>query len=245
MLGGYLKALVMYSHGLGDVIQLTPHLRYLYEHGYEIDLMCRPQVRQTKLLDKCPYVKRLIDIYNPWKTKDGLSRNLAKYDEIKHKYDWHGKALHQNITGSKIDFTATELKIPLVNKWLEVFIPKEIEDKAINFVRSNFPGGYIFIHTFPEEHKYHEWDASSFIRNNLPAIPKVYNRIFDQDINFAFVVAREAKYVVLSSSVFVHACDALGKTIDAVNYGRPDRKVWPLNTSKVLRIRENGKWIKS
>ena len=53
-----------------------------------------------------------------------------------------------------------------------------------------------------------------------------------------------ATHRVLSSSVFVHAADAMGCTIDIINYGRPDKKVWPLDQSRVLHIRENGKLIK-
>jgi len=64
------------------------------------------------------------------------------------------------------------------------------------------------------------------------------------DINSAFILAREATHRVLSSGVFVHACEAMGCTMDVVNYGRADRKVWPLDQSKVLHIRESGEWIR-
>ena len=39
----------------------------------------------------------------------------------------------------------------------------------------------------------------------------------------------------------------LGRTherLDALNYGRADRHMWPLDMSKVLRLREMGKWIR-
>ena len=63
-----------------------------------------------------------------------------------------------------------------------------------------------------------------------------------EDINFSFILAREAKHRVLSSSVFVHACDAMNVDVEVVNYGKVDRKVWPKN--KIVRkIREEGKWI--
>ena len=62
-----------------------------------------------------------------------------------------------------------------------------------------------------------------------------------RDINFSFVLAREAKHRILSSSVFVHACDAMNSVMDIVNYGRPDRKVWPLEQDKVQCIREANK----
>jgi hypothetical protein len=66
----------------------------------------------------------------------------------------------------------------------------------------------------------------------------------DPDINFSFVLAREATHRILSSSVFVHAREAMEVKIDVINYGKPDRKVWPKDQSLVMRIREEGKWIK-
>ena len=63
------KALILYSHGIGDVIMLTPHLRHLYTEGYTIDLMCRVSIRDSKLLDACPYINKLIIVENPWRSK--------------------------------------------------------------------------------------------------------------------------------------------------------------------------------
>ena len=62
--------------------------------------------------------------------------------------------------------------------------------------------------------------------------------VWHKDINASFVLAREANHRVLSSSVMVHACDAMDAMIDVIYYGRSDRKVWLLDLSKVKSIIE-------
>jgi len=248
------RALVCYWHGLGDVIMLTPHLRYLYKQDYIIDLMCRAEVRESKLLDECPYVGKLIEIPNPWQSpKYGftgqMNRNLALFQELRGRYDWSGASphrLHKKIAGiHKIDMTSKELGIEIKDKKLEVFIPHSIEKRA----DSEIKGDYIFIHRLCRWHPYHTWDPDGWIDANLPSLEKIYT---DKDgettkfdnINTIFMLAKRAKHRVLASSVLVPACDAMGCVIDAINYGRSDHKVWPLDQSRVLHIREAGKWIR-
>ena len=46
-------------------------------------------------------------------------------------------------------------------------------------------------------------------------------------------MAREATHRVLSSSVFVHACDAMNVEMDVVYYGMPNPHGLPLDLSKI------------
>lgn len=248
------KALVCYWHGLGDVIMLTPHLRHLYEQGYRTDLMCRVAVRKSKLLDACPYVNKLIIIENPWRSGLGFKRqaelNMQQFQSLKGSYDWAGASPHntKHIKRHKIDMTSAELGLEIKDKRLEIFIPQSAEADALRYISAE--SKYIFVQTILEFHAYHDWDASGWIKANLPPLrtmdlgyKKEYHMAFD-DINTAFVLAKAATHRVLSSGVFVPACDAMGCTMDVINYGRVDRKVWPLDQSKVLHIREKDEWIK-
>lgn len=250
------KALILYSHGLGDIIMLTPHLRHLYQKGYKTDLMCRIQTMESHLLDSCPYVDKLIEVESPWRPvgrglrspaefKKQTDINIAQFEKLRKNYDWSGVSLHKRpfLQNHKIDTASYELGLEIKDKKLEVFIPETAEQEAKKYIDSD----YIFIHTNPEPHPCHNWDATDWIKKNLPPLKLCHAReleaLFD-DINITFVIAKYAKHRVLSSSVFVHACEAMGCTIDVINYGRPDRKVWPLDQSRVLHIREKGKWIK-
>ena len=246
------KGLLLYWHGLGDVIMLTPVLRELSKKGYAIDLMCRESVKTSHLLEKCPYVDKLIIVENPWRSSLGFApqaqKNIQQLHKLGESYDWLGKAVHQGAMLDKVKRNFEETKLSSNDYSLEVYIPKDIEEKALKYIKENYPDGYIFNHTIIEFHPAHSWDSTPWIKKNLPNLPIIdtgkggnYYMKFE-DINFSFILAREAKHRVLSSSVFVHACDAMNVDVEVVNYGKVVRKVWPKN--KIVRkIREEGKWI--
>lgn len=260
------KALILYWHGLGDVIMLTPMLRYFFRHGHVVHLMCRPEVDSSNLLGYCPYVEKLIHIPNPWQSPIGFERqkqtNITEFEQLSKnfytdylsidmEYSLSISCLHEHIfQDCKIATNWKECGIPPDDNRLEIFIPPDIEARAMEFIASCYPDGYIYRHTQIEFHTTHNWDCTDWIKRHLPDLPVVDTGVggnyycADPDINFSFVLAREARHRILSSSVFVHACDAMGAIIDVINYGRPDRKVWPKNQKLVKKIRETGKWIK-
>lgn len=249
------RALIKYHHGLGDVIQLTPHLRHLYQDGYVTDIMGMAQNRQSHLLDNCPYTDQLIDIPNTWKSPIGfqgqLGNDMVLFHKLKPSYEWSGVANHLSINSiNKIDFTSNELKLNITNKTVEIFIPQESEERVTEYIKKHYRNGYVFMHTQIEEHINHNWDACPWIRQylskDLPIVDTGYGGEYYKwrdNINDAFVLAREATHRVLSSSVMVHACDAMDVGIDVINYGHADRKVWLQNMAKVNMIRENGIWL--
>lgn len=247
------KSLIHYSHGLGDVIMLTPLLRQLYKRGYRTDLLCRKSVLESSLLKECPYVDQMFIVDNPHTSSAGAENqrrfNEQKFEQLSHSYEYalslphlaiQGSKLLHNLSLCKFDYDPNDLN-------LEVFISQEVEYQAKNFIKKNYPKGYIFNHTMIEFHQYHNWDSTSFIKENFEELPVLDTGMngngyrIHRDINFSFVLAREAKHRILSSSVFVHACDAMDSVMDIVNYGRPDRKVWPLEQDKVKCIREANK----
>lgn len=251
-------SLILYTHGLGDVIILTPVLRQLYENGFKTHLMCRKEVITSHLLDSCQYIEHLTPLMNPWTSSKGFQyqerENIYMFDSIKSKYDFSGMCLHHDIQGSKLRHNFKELNLSpdLKSYNLEVFIDPTIEE----FMRSNvietlYPNGYIFNHTAIEYHPGHTWDSTEWIKTNIPKALPIVDTGFNgntyrkfENINSSFVLLKYATNRVLSSSVFVHAADALDLTIDIINYGTPDRKVWPENQKIVKHIRENGKIIK-
>ena len=248
------KALFLYWHGLGDVIILSPLLRQLHEKGYITDLICRESVRSTHLLDDCPYTGELIIVDNPWRSPLGFQQqaqqNVALLYKLAPRYEWAQGAIHQGSFNDKIKHNFLEANLECNDPRLEVFIPEEIDASAMEYVQTHYPEGFIFNHTMIEFHKNHDWDSSDWIKTNLPQLPVIdtgyngnYYRKWD-DIRYTFALLKYATHRVISSSVFVHVCDALELPMDVVNYGTPDRKVWPYNQKLVKRIREGEKWIK-
>ncbi len=248
------RALFLYWHGLGDVIILTPLLRELYKQGYVTDLICRKSVESSKLLDDCPYVDKLIIVENPWRSKKGFQAQARENINLLHSlgsnYDWFGGAGHLSSFTDKIKRNFEECKLTTADYDLEVFIPVNVEKEVSEYINQNYPQGFIFNHTMIEFHKNHDWNSAQWIKDNLPNLPVVdtgYTGNYYMkwpDIRYTFALLKHATHRVISSSVFVHACDALKLPIDVVNYGTPDRKVWPYDKSLVRKIRESGKWIK-
>jgi hypothetical protein len=247
------KALVCYHHGLGDVILLTPHLRELFKSGYMVDLMCRVEVKTSHLLDECPYIDNLIPIPNPWdggNYQKAIAEMMAEYSGRKKDYDFSCVSTHSvNVSGiHKIDITSMETGIECSNKEPEVFIPENVESHVLE----DYGHGeeYIHVHTQIENHPVHSWDAGGWIQENIGDMQIIdtgsggSHERMDEDINYTFAVAKHAKHRVYSSSVMVHACEAMDKTIDIINYGKEDRKVWPLKQGLVKNIRECGEMLR-
>jgi len=252
------KTLLCYSHGLGDIIQLIPVLNYFYQQGHICDLMVRKEVISSKLLNTCPYINKLFPIINPWQSPIGKTKqekkNCEQWKKLmkQDKYDFGMPILHHNCITPKIDMNFVECGIDPKgkDKSLEVFISSENNKIGMEYIKKNYPNGYILTNSVVAAHPWHSFKHIDWIKKNLLDLPIIdigdncKHHIMWKDINITFVLIKEAKHLILNSSVWVHASDALEKTIDLINYGKPDHKVWPLNQSKVLHIKEAGKFIK-
>lgn len=250
------RVLLMCWHGLGDIICVTPHLRHLHENGFSVDVLVRPFVVRAKLLECCPYVREIIQLPTDRSafaqssikagTKDMF---LDIFNELAINYDYAFKSIPTKrfrMPGGKIHDESESLfgkgGIPIAkpaNLDLEVFISESAEEEAQNYIRTKYPEGYVFLHTYPRSHLDHNWDASEWISANLDEeLPffKPNEMSFSEDINTMFVVAREATHRVLSSSVFVHACDAMRVTMDAVHYGSPSFHHYPIDSSIIKKV---------
>ena len=113
------KALILYWHGLGDVVQLMCHLRCLFNQGYRTDIMCIKSVIDSHLLDHCPYIGSTIEVPNPW--DDGNFNQLSAmnthvFRNMSKDYDWHGMAPHKSAPGThKVDINSNELNLSFVS----------------------------------------------------------------------------------------------------------------------------------
>lgn len=255
------KALIMYWHGLGDIIMLTPVLRDLHSKGYQTDLMCRQMVIDSHLLDDCEYINDIIVIENPWRSKLGFDNqakvNMKIFNNLKVDYDFSAPIIHSvNFDGmptgiDKVRRNIQEAKLNTKNEKLEVFIPKDVEKAALEYIKAKYPNGYIFKHTMIEFHKFHNWNSDKWIKDNLPDLPVVDTgargnyRMYNYNVNFAFVLAREATHRILSSSVFVHACDAMDVEVEVIHFGAGVNLSTYLKNDIAIRIKEGDHWVKT
>jgi len=258
------KCLLLFWHGIGDLINLTPALRELHNHGYHADILVRKFIVASGVFDACPYATLIpmditpVSAGGPEGAK-AKEQALAAFEGRKGAYDGHClfyksswkvrgalMTLYYEETIEAMSLTPTvNVNSPTaIYGPTEVWIPEECELEAARFVESKYPKGFIFKHTMPEKHPDHCWpDAAKWIKRELPALP-----VFDSDahgergnINTLFAIAKKAQHRVLASSVIVHACNAMGSTMDIVNYGHPAEDHYPEdpNTIKVIRRKES------
>jgi hypothetical protein len=249
-----MSVLIYYPHGLGDCIMFTPQLRVLDDGFEEVHLICRDSVVDSHLFDSCPYVDRLIPTSNPWdgefienieKDRRSFKQRAADYDAaffIDHLVipdGWH-----------KVDLNSLKVGIDnQIDPQPEIFIDDVVARRAQQYIDENFPDGYIFKHTDIELHPLHDWEADDWIQRNLPDLPvtdtgheQPHYRL-REDINFTFYLLSQAEYVVLSSSVMVHAADALNKEITVLNKGHRTAYDMPINRDAVRKLRIDGAFV--
>lgn len=241
-----MKALVCNVHGLGDLIQCTPIFSKLAE-DYTVDLLCREGVVKSGLMADCPYIDSIYEV--PYSCdgdyKSKYEKVLEQFNDMASGYDWSGHTPNDFFFcgESKVKCMARELKVVIDNYSPEVFINDECQLEADEYLDGK--GKVLFLHNKVPRHSNHDWpDALNWAKDNL-----IFDYVHDtsevtfENINTSFAVLKDSECCVLSSSVFVHAADAMKCYIDCVNYGSQDRKVFPIDCSKILRVREMGEFL--
>lgn len=267
------KCLLLFWHGIGDLIVLTPALRELHKHGYRTDVLVKKNVADSGVFDECPYATLIpMDIgsvaVGGAKGKKAEKEALGMFDARKGAYDNYWKygpgrqggrgalmAQFYEETVRAMSLTPTVKASPYGPP--EVWIPEWCEQEAAQFVADNYPNGFIFKHTTLISPRgtvagKHKWgNADAWIKRELPALPifdsgaHIFKSVHHENrpnINILFAIAKKAQHRVLMSSFMVHACDAMGVTMDAVNYVVETSKHWPEdpNMIKVIRRKESG-----
>lgn len=223
--------LVVFPHGIGDLIMATPALRSLRAQHAEvrIGLAVHSRTWNSGQAQLNPNVDEVFLVHNPWFSKSkttGDDRLKTEIDLIKETMDYgevrwvtHGAA--SNLSTHKVTATAAELEVDLEDDQYEIFITDESKARADLWLQENRfnTGEYAFVHTHSSDR------GKNIARRQIleKAHTKFPNKVVSIDastditerpIDFWFEVMRRAGFSGLVDSVFVHAADALGKSID-------------------------------
>ena len=238
--------LISYLHGIGDTIMLTPAMRALHEAGERFDLVLFDYVKNSHLLDNCQYINNIHTLKSHWKhPRPGhqYAANINRVIEIGKKYDETIIIDHKGFEKGehKVDYNMRRCGV-YGNTKCEVFIPEKMRVKAKEAIDS-WGEEFVFAHWCVPDHPYHTWkDATAWINANFGNRYYLYNTCSgkpNDNINMAFAMMSMASAVVLCSSVFVHAADAMGIPIDCLYYGHRDDKVIPRHTEiRTLIVKE-------
>jgi len=226
--------LVLYPHGLGDCILLTPALREFFDKtGNKCHVAILERFRSSKFFDNCPYVDNIFYTKDAWhdypNSHVGFSSLYAEWKNFASENNFKGIVMPMHSQQiSKIIINSRVLGIRnLSNPHTEIFTTvqdreeaKEIIDRLVS--DSNF--GFVQtdaghdVKNLPENYgkewlrRHKQLDESIEIGKDLDP--------FSCNINVQFEILRLASAVCLPDSVFYHACHAIDKPVDFAYFAR-------------------------
>lgn len=228
-----MKNLLIYAHGLGDCLMLTPVIRENYiRTGEKFNLCIQKRFESSEIFKNNPYVDKIYYVNDPWNDytnpqigfnevlKDGM--NIGKLNNHETIYMNCKSNIHKIIQNAK------DLNIEIADFSMDVFITDE-EKKIANTIINDLVGTneYGFIQTktgagankdLPEGYG-KDWLKQNMNIEHFIEIGKSF-KFDDYNINIQFEILRKAKGVCIPDSVFYHACIALNKDVDFVYFGR-------------------------
>jgi hypothetical protein len=246
------RALICFPHGIGDVIQATPAMRTLYEQGYLLDMMVRPSVINSHLLDDCPYIGKLMKVRTDTTENGWKEYHIPMFNSIKRSYDLAITCKLLSAYKHRQHQIARELGVEPDDFNLDVWINQASVLEAQEFLKQQLNGKpFIHVHTKTEAHRKYYWDSMSYVQqayfDDVPDMPIIdtghegnAHKLFE-NINTTFMIMRYATHRVLSISVMAAAADALQLPIDILNCVDKDHHCLPLNRKLIKKCRIGGK----
>jgi hypothetical protein len=226
--------LILYPHGLGDCILLTPALREFYNiTGNKASVATLERFKTAEFFKHNPYVEKTYFTKDAW--SDYANSNIgfeALYNE------WKTFAKQNSFTGfimpmhaaplSKIKINLRTLGLHHIKNYsAEIYTSSEDEAQASNVIANlvgNKSFGFVQTHTgvkskdLPEDYG-RKWLLKNKGLEHYIEVGKHFDPL-EYNINIQFEIMRRAAAVCIPDSVFYHACHAMGKNIDLVYFGR-------------------------
>ena len=229
-----MKLFVLYPHGLGDCILLTPAIKEYYKlTGYKVGVATLERFRTAMFFDNNPYVGDIFYTKDAWHDYEnphlGFRDLHAKWKQFAKEQGYQGfvMPMHSNpISKIKINLDHFGIKNPQDFK-TEIYTTKKdklIADKIIKKTVGNRKFGFIQTNTGVSQKNLpfgygQEWLSRNKNLENFIEIGKTFDPL-EYNINIQFEIMRQAEAVCLPDSVFYHACHAMGKKVDFVYFGR-------------------------
>jgi len=229
-----MKALVIYPHGIGDCILLTPALRSFHElTGEKCSVATLERFKSAQYFDHCPYIEQVYYTKDAWHDFENVHIGFQTlYDNWKvfakdNGYKGVVMPMH-NSPESKILINARTLGIKNFDSpQTDIFTTpedREIADKLITDIVGSEEFGFVQtaaghdVKDLPADFG-RDW----LLKNrNLKNVIEIGREIdpYAHNINVQFEILRRASAVCLPDSVFYHACHAMNKPVDFVYFAR-------------------------
>jgi hypothetical protein len=225
--------LIIYPHGLGDCLMLTPALRQYYiTYGNKLSVAILERFESSKIFANNPYIDRCFPILkDAW---NDFSSPQVGFIEVQRQGELIAKEnnlipifLNQPPPTHKIFKNAELLGLQLNSTQIDVFISendKKVAEELIQKFVENNEYGFIQTHTGVPSKDLPNSFGEKWLRkhnglNHFIEIDKNF-KYNEYNINIQFEILRRASAVCVPDSVFYHACSGLNKNINFAFFGR-------------------------
>ena len=222
--------LIVYPHGLGDCILLTPILRnYFFNTGKKASVATLERFKTAKFFDNNPYVADILYTKDAWNDYESPEVGFKKVNEYCQKWadkNNHDKVVypkHDNWDHSKILINFKYCGVQPTSVFTEVFSSSEEVKTANDFIQNitkGEPFGFVQTTTgrplanLPENYG-RAWLKKKKGLAKTIEVGKDFD-VYDFSINTQIEIMRRSSAVCLPDSVFFNACGAIGKPVDHV-----------------------------
>lgn len=226
--------LILYPHGLGDCILLTPAMREFYNiTGNKVHIATLERFKSAKFFDNCPYVDNIHYTKDAWHDYPNSAIGFSELQK-----EWKQFAIDNNYGGVVMPMhSSPQNKIILNGNFLgikkfksyqtEIFTSEQDKEIAENFVyekvgKEDF--GFIQTNTGVPTKDLTEgfgkaWLSKNKDISNFIEIGVDYSHL-EFNINVQFEIMKMSKAICVPDSVFYHACHAVNKKVDFVYFAR-------------------------
>lgn len=226
--------LILYPHGLGDCILLTPAIREFYKAtGNKVHIATLERFKSAQFFDNNPYVDKIFYTKDAWHDYNNAQIGFKNLYQ-----EWKGFAKEQGFGGlampmhstprSKIILNLEKIGVRNAEDYRAEIHTGEADKSAAKEIINNLVGdsdfGFIQTNTGVESKDLpkgfgREWLRINKNLNKFIEIGVDYGAL-EHNINVQFEIMRNASAVCVPDSVFYHACHAIGKTVDFAYFGR-------------------------
>lgn len=214
--------LIVYPHGLGDCIMLTPAIRnYFFQTGIKPSVAIMERFRSSEIFNNNPYLDDIIYTKDPW--NDYPNRHIGFNAVFNWCKEWSNSRhevimpMHEDRTKNKIEANLEACEIDPSSVFTETFSTDEDIDLAHMF-RCNEAFGFVQTTTGRPNADLPPGYGKEWLRRHrgLSNVIEVgVDFKYDEfNINTQIEIMRMASAVCLPDSVFSNTCGAIGKPID-------------------------------
>jgi len=220
------KIFIIYPHGLGDCILLTPAIKALSLKGYNVSIATLKRFESAEFFQHNPYVDEIFYTKDAWNDYNDHKVGFKKVFE-----EWNTFAKNNSYNKVTMPFHRGPKNKTLINLetlgvvdadvHTEIYTsPNDIKiaEKLIKDIIGDGAFGFVQTKTGVARKDLPENYGRSWLKNNkgLDKVIELGKEInpLEHNINVQFEILRRASAVCLPDSVFYHACHAMDKEVD-------------------------------